>query len=172
MKEITENTKIADLLNNYDGMKEILIEINPKFEKLNNPILRRTIAKVAGVKQAAIVGGMQPEELVNRLREAVGQSPIEQESVRKESSIVTEETPKWIEQEPKVTLDANDILDNDKNPLAELHKVLRDLSEGEMVLIHSDFRPEPLIEEFEKKGHILYCQEVKNEEFMTYILQK
>jgi len=73
LKEITLDTKIADLLNDYEGMKDILIDINPKFKKLNNPILRRTVAKVATVKQASIVGGMRPLELLNRLREAVGQ---------------------------------------------------------------------------------------------------
>jgi len=168
MKEITLETKIADLLNNYDGMKEILIEINPKFEKLNNPILRRTIAKVAGVKQAAIVGGMKPIELLNRLRKAVGQSPINQ----KETSITIEnlqEIPQWITQKPKITLDANKILDDGKNPLAELHKSLKDLKERDTVLILSDFRPEPLIDEFIKKKKRVYCQEVNNKEFLTYI---
>jgi hypothetical protein len=29
MKEITLETKIADLLNGYEGMKDIFIEINP-----------------------------------------------------------------------------------------------------------------------------------------------
>ena len=170
MTEITLDTKIADLLNNYEGMKEILIEINPKFEKLNNPILRRTIAKVAGVKQAAIVGGMDPSELVNRLREAVGQTALDVES--KENNIVIEESPQWIEKEPSVTLDANEMLDNNKNPLAELHMALRNVSEGEVVLVRSDFRPEPLIEEYEKKGYSTYCQELTTEMFMTYILQK
>ena len=170
MQEITLETKIADLLNNYDGMKEILIGINPKFEKLNNPILRRTIGKVAGVKQAAIVGGMNPMDLLNQLREAVGQSPIDSKS--EEGNSPKEEAPTWIAKEPSVTLDANEMLDNDKNPLAELHMALRNVSEGEVVLVRSDFRPEPLIEEYEKKGHSTYCQEVTTEEFMTYILQK
>jgi len=169
MQEITEETKIADLLNNYEGMKEILIEINPKFEKLNNPILRRTIAKVAGVKQAAIVGGMPPHELVNRLREAVGQQPLEGGSAEES---VTTEAPAWTTTKPSVTLDANVILDENKNPLAELHLALRGVDKGEVVVIVSDFRPEPLIEEFEKKGHSLYCQEVNSEEFLTYVLQK
>jgi len=35
-----------------------------KFKKLNNPVLRRTIAKVASVKQVAIIGGM---DLKNQL---------------------------------------------------------------------------------------------------------
>ncbi|NOZ90144.1 MAG: DUF1858 domain-containing protein [Epsilonproteobacteria bacterium] len=167
MKEITLDTKIADLLNNYDGMKEILIEINPKFEKLNNPILRRTIAKVAGVRQAAIVGGMKPMDLLNRLREAVGQEPL---STDIESQDIIEPRPKWIDTTPNITLDANDILDREKNPLAELHKAIRELKEGDIVLITSDFRPEPLIEEFSKKGHQVYSEELNSDEFKTYIL--
>ncbi|MFK5882603.1 MAG: hypothetical protein QM482_10380 [Sulfurospirillum sp.] len=35
MKEIALDMTIAELLNNYKGMKDILIEINPKFKKLN-----------------------------------------------------------------------------------------------------------------------------------------
>ena len=68
MKEIKIDTTIADLLNNYNGMKDTLIGINPKFKKLNNPILRRTLAKLATVKQAAIIGGMKPQDLLNKLR--------------------------------------------------------------------------------------------------------
>jgi len=170
MQEITLDTKIADLLNNYDGMKDILIDINPKFEKLNNPILRRTVARVAGVKQAAIVGGMDPNELVNKLRVAVGQKPLD--SMQEEETQSINEAPLWIEKEASITLNANEILDSDKNPLAELHIALKKLNEGDVVLILSDFRPEPLLEEFNKKGHSTYCQELSSEEFHTYILQK
>jgi uncharacterized protein (DUF2249 family) len=168
MKEITLETKVADLINNYEGMKDFLIEVNPKFEKLNNPILLRTIAKVAGVKQAAIVGGMEPIELLNRLREFVGQSQID---TKGEVSDEHEEAPSWIAQEPKMALDANAMLDEDKNPLVELHQALKKLDKGEVLILSSDFRPEPLIEEFSKKGHKLYCQEINDEEFITYIMK-
>jgi len=75
--EITMETKIADLLNSRPDMKDILIAINPKFKKLNNPVLRRTLAKLASVKQAAVVGGMDALDLLNQLRVAVGQEPVE-----------------------------------------------------------------------------------------------
>ncbi len=167
MKEITLETKIADLLNDYEGMKDILIEINPKFKKLNNPILRRTIAKVAGVKQAAIVGGMEPVELLNRLREAVGQPPVEVDDSDKEK--YDEVTPEWIKHEAVVTLDANALLDADKNPLAEVRKALRSINSGELVTIVSDFRPEPLIEAFMEAGHEVYSQEIDPSHFLTFI---
>jgi hypothetical protein len=165
MKEITLETKIAELLNEYDGMKDILIDINPKFKKLNNPILRRTIAKVAGVKQAAIVGGMNPTELLNKLRIAVGQEPIGDEV---ETKIESGEKPSWIE-EPKFTFDANKLLDEEKNPLAEVNIALKKLSSDEIVAITSDFKPEPLIDEFKKKGYEVYCEEESSEKFVTYI---
>lgn len=53
-------TKIADLLNDHEGMKGIFIKINPRFKKCNNPVLRRPWAKITGVKQAAVIGGMDP----------------------------------------------------------------------------------------------------------------
>jgi len=166
MKEITLDTKIADLLNNYDGMKDILIKINPKFKKLNNPVLRRTLAKIAGVKQAAVVGGMDPIDLLNQLREAVGQSPME--SAVGEAAEATE-APPWIEGEPKASLNANEILDRDKNPLAEAHQLLKNLGKGEMITIIADFQPEPLIEEFIKAGHEVYCRDEGDGHFVTYV---
>ena len=170
MKEITLETKVADLLNNYDGMKEILIDINPKFEKLNNPILRRTVAKVAGVKQAAIVGGMNPMELLNKLRVAVGQEPVDEKEIK--NIKLAKDAPSWIAQEPKVSLNANEILDNDFNPLAETTKALIGVKEGEIVTIVADFQPEPLIDEFSKKGHNIYCQKISGKHFITYIQKR
>ena len=151
MKEIKMDTTVAELLNDYKGMKDILISINPKFKKLNNPILRRTLAKLATVKQAAIIGGMDAYELLNKLRVAVGQEPLKADESKK---IVIDDTkPSWAEKEPIAVLNANELLDKSKNPLAEAHQLLRKLKDDEMIKIISDFRPEPLIEEFEKQGY-------------------
>ncbi|SFV58717.1 hypothetical protein MNB_SV-8-1331 [hydrothermal vent metagenome] len=167
MKEITLETKIADLLNDYEGMKDILIKINPKFKKLNNPVLRRTLAKIAGVKQAAIVGGMDPVDLLNQLREAVGQAPVDVRTPKGE--VEAEEAPEWILKESKQTLNANEILDEERNPLAELHKALKAIDEGEVITIEADFQPEPLMDEMLKAGHEVFAREVAQDHFITYI---
>ena len=169
MKEIKMNTTVAELLNEYDGMKDILIKINPKFKKLNNPVLRRTLAKVATVKQAAIVGGMKPGELLNRLRKEVGQAPInlDVDSTMDEDDVKNE--PDWIDTTPKESIDANQLLDDDKNPLAVVFNKLKSYSNNEVIEIISDFKPEPLIEEFEKKGYNVFCKELNDKEFKTYI---
>jgi len=163
MQEITFDTKIADLLK-IEGMKDFLITINPKFKKLNNPILRRTIAKVAGIKQAAIVGGMKPIELLNKIREFVGQKPIDKVS---EQIDLHNQKPDWLKKEA-AQINANELLDDDKNPLVESLKILKNLQKEEVLKLTADFRPEPLIEEFIKKGYEIYVEE-KDNLFLTYI---
>jgi len=167
MQEITLDTKIATLLSDYDDMKNILIEINPKFKKLNNPVLRRTLAKIAGVRQAAVVGGMDPLDLLNQLRVAVGQAPIKKLDRQAPSEV--KETPEWVNAEPKQVLDANEILDRDGNPLVELHKGLKSIQPSESIVIKADFQPEPLIDEMIKSGHEVYIDELGADEFVTYI---
>jgi len=167
MKEITLETKIADLLNDYEGMQDILIKINPKFKKLNNPVLRRTLAKIAGVKQAAIVGGMDPVDLLNQLREAVGQTAIDVTTPQGE--VEAKEAPEWILKASKQTLNANEILDEERNPLAELHKALKAIDKGEVITIEADFQPEPLMDEMLKAGHEVFAREVAPDHFITYI---
>jgi len=162
LKEITIDTKIATLLE-IDGMKDTLIAINPKFKKLNNPVLRRTLAKVASVKQAAIVGGMDPVELLNKLRESVGQEPIQVDLEQKESKqdIITKE--------PKIVINANEILDKEQNPLAITRKALKELQKGEVLMILSDFKPEPLIDEFSKDGYKINSTSSDDKNFKTFI---
>ena len=166
MIDITLDTKIADLLNSHKDMKDILIEINPKFKKLNNPVLRRTVAKLATIKQAAIVGGMQPLELVNILRGKFDQPLILDDSSDTKD---TQEAPKWIENTPKDTMDANDVLDRAENPLAKAFHILKEFKAGDILTITSDFKPQPLIDEFETKGFEVYCQEKSDKEFITYV---
>jgi len=169
MKEIKLDTTIATLLNDYDGMKDILISINPKFKKLNNPILRRTLAKLATVKQAAIIGNMDPMDLLNKLRVAVGQPEITNAKSQEETE--QEELPAWAKKKAAITINANEILDADKNPLAVANKSLKSLKSGEILEIIADFKPEPLIEEFKKQGYKVASYQESEDKFVSKILK-
>lgn len=65
--EINPSTTIHELLDAYPELEEKLISIAPPFKKLNNPLLRKSIAKVATIKQISSVGNIQLNELVNTL---------------------------------------------------------------------------------------------------------
>jgi len=163
--EITLDTKIDTLLKEYPFLEEELIKINPRYKKLKNPILRNTIAKLATIKAAAKVGGMEPYELLNKIRKAVGQEPIQPKEESKNATKTTP-PPSWIEKVSK-ELDADKLLDEDKNPLAEVNRALREIDKGEVILLKSSFEPEPLIQEMQRRGLKVYT--TYDKEFKVYI---
>ena len=55
---ITPATKVAELLESWPELEEALVAQAPAFRRLKNPVLRRTVARVATLEQAAGVGGI------------------------------------------------------------------------------------------------------------------
>ena len=165
--EVEITTKIYDLLKEYPFLEDELIKINPRFKKLKNPVLKRTIARVASIKQAAIVGAMEPIELLNKIRELVGQEPIDIELEAQEEEPIAP----WALQEPKIIIDANELLDKEQNPLAEANKALKELKENEVLLIKADFKPQPLIDEFKKRGLQVCSKKESEDNYLTYVLK-
>ena len=53
---ITPETKVGALLDAYPELEAVLIELAPPFRKLKNPVLRRTVARLTSLAQAAKVG--------------------------------------------------------------------------------------------------------------------
>ena len=65
---ITPETKIAELLDAYPQLEEVLIRQSAHFTALKNPILRKTVAKVATIEKAAQMSGIPVRRLVATLR--------------------------------------------------------------------------------------------------------
>ncbi len=168
--QIVPQTKIDELLTTYPELESFLMRLNPKYKKLKNPILRRTVAKIATLSQVAKIGGYKSEELVNLLREEVGQPPLKVTPNREEAHDATAK-PSWAHHEATTTLDANALLDREKNPLAEVSKALKNLDEGAILAIESDFLPSPLIDTFKEQGMEVYTEE-QNGKFVTKIRKK
>ena len=70
---IGPDSVIAPLLKRYPFLKEFLIALNPKFDKLNNPVLFKTMGNIATLDIIAMRGGIEVEELIARLKERVAQ---------------------------------------------------------------------------------------------------
>ena len=170
--EITPQTKINDLLNTYPELELFLMNLNPKYKKLKNPILRKTVAKIATLTQVAKIGGYDVRELVNLLRAEVGQEPIEGTDNKTTDTNEQRATPKWIHNPPAQQLDATTLLAAQKNPMIEVTSFLKQLKPGEHLLLTSDFLPAPLIDAFEKQGYEVYSEELNENSYKTYIKSK
>ena len=61
---INANTKIAKILKQNPEALEAIISINPKFEKLRNPLLRRLMAARTSIGMASQIGGFNVENIL------------------------------------------------------------------------------------------------------------
>lgn len=69
--DITKTTTIHSLITEYPALIEFLAELAPELEKLKNPVLRNTVARVATLDTAAQMAGLDADELVGCVHEAV-----------------------------------------------------------------------------------------------------
>lgn len=64
---ITEKTVIGDLVRKYPFIKEFLFNLSPKFNKLKNPIIFKTMSSVATLEMISERGGFEVKDLINKV---------------------------------------------------------------------------------------------------------
>jgi len=163
---ITPRTKIHDLLAAYPELEDVLIEAAPEFKRLKNPVLRKTIARVTTLSQAAIVGHLNVEELVNRLREKAGQSHLE---ISEEGARFVTARQGWFREEAVIhTINIHEMLNRGEQPV---HEVLSSIKKAEgdgIVEIVTSFLPAPLIDKTLSLGYKHWINKLSDQEYRVY----
>lgn len=165
---ISPKTKIGELLQAYPELEPVLISLSPMFEKLRNPVLRRTVARVATIQQVSVVGGMPVEEIVNRLRQEVGQTTesVQENSIESSSS---SEQPGWFD-EKKITVryDASPVINAGDSPMSEVLQKSSSLNPGEIMELKTPFVPAPILDMLKGKKFLVWTTR-KQESVLNYI---
>ena len=167
--EIKANSKLFDIFNSYPNLEAKIMDLAPPFKNLQNPILRKTVGKLATVEKVARIGNMEVIDLVNLLRREVGQTEIQ-------SSVVTETEwqegePEWIKGEPRQMIDGTEMLSRGEHPLQKVNQVMRDLKKSEFIVLSTNFKPIPLIDEMEKQEYVVYTKTISDQpdQYLTFI---
>lgn len=151
---ITPETKVATFLEAYPHLQDELIACSTAFAKLRNPVLRRTVARVTSLRQAAMVGGLEIGPLVNRLRRAAGQDdltdPVTGESIRTDAP-----SPGWYSP-VRVTgsTNASAMLEAGEHPILAVLDSLKKMGPGEVHEVSAPFLPVPMIEKAASLGYL------------------
>jgi len=165
---VTPETKVGDLLDAFPDAEAALIAIAPKFKVLKNPLLRRTVAKVATLEQAARVADMPVNELVRSLRQALGQDAGDMEAggsvARSEGDV-----PVWIAEGAKLEFDADAMLAKGETPVGKVTEALAGMAAGESLLVRSTFQVAPLIDAMRDKGHEVFTRKVGEDAWEAWV---
>lgn len=160
-------TKVGVLLEAYPQLEDTLLTLSPAFAKLKNPIIRKTIGRVATLGQVAEVGNIDAAYLITELRKAIGDNSV----VNNELSIEldTIEKPKWLDKESVVfTFDACSIIQSGGSPMKAIIDNANRLNHEEVMLLITPFKPTPIIELLQNKGFTTWS-EMSDSQSYTYI---
>jgi hypothetical protein len=156
---ITPELKVGDFLATYPELEAVLVAQAPAFANLKNPVLRRTVARVATLAQAARVGGVDVRALVRTLREAAGvkDEPVigagSSVDVAASAAATDDACPSWYDASHVVsTLDADEWLARGDHPLGEMQRRVQALTCHQIVCLDSGFVPAPLVDAFRRQG--------------------
>lgn len=165
LASITPQTRVGPLLDRHPELEAVLVALSPAYAALRNPVLRRTVARVATLEQVARIGGLPPSRLVQTLREAAGldgEVPVSESSAGAAAVALSPATspgpdtaaaPAWFDRERIVsTLDAGPLIDSGEHPLAKVMADLATLQRGDIYELMAPFVPAPLIDRAMQKG--------------------
>lgn len=167
---ILPSTNVGALLEHYPELEDVLIELAPPFKKLKNPLLRKGIAKVASLRQAAAVAGIAVEELVNKVRAAVGQEPITSTDPGSSMSCALPQ-PEWFATSKIVTLIDARVSEDIEMPIVRVLQEAARLQAGEMLELLTKFIPAPGIEIMKRKGLRVWWVQQGPELIRTYVFK-
>lgn len=164
MKIITANTKISAIINANPGAIDAIACINPHFNKLKNPVLRKILAARVTIADAAKIGKCAVEDIFNKLR-PLG-FIIEYEHTKPENvSPEQEKTTRPFSAQLDVRADIN----NGQDPFKKIWAQLSGMDEGQVLLLVNSFEPVPLIRILEDKNYKTEVVYVADSEVHTYI---
>lgn len=165
---IKPDMKVSELLDAYPQLEDKLIEIAPVFVKLKNPLLRKTIAKVTTLKQAAVVGKVSIADMINKLRAEVGQGNTDLAAEKNTEG----KKPIWIDESRiKVFYDAREDLEAGVHPVNKVVQETGRLNKGEIYLLVTPFTPAPLIDMIVAKGFQVFSEDMLDGRVLTYMMK-
>ena len=167
--DITPDVTVHRLLEAYPELEDVLIGIAPPFKKLRNPFLRKSVAKVASLKHVASVGQVPLNELLNTLREAVGQS-VANDSYEDEDYFTDE--PDWFSADKiSVSINEEKLKGQDQMTLVTIVKEAKKVKKGEIIELVTSFLPAPGIDILKTKGYSAWTLREKHDLFKSYFLK-
>jgi len=67
MLRIDEKTRLSELIEENEKAIDAIAKINSNFDKLKNPVLRKIFANKVSIKEAAKIGGVHPNIILDEL---------------------------------------------------------------------------------------------------------
>jgi len=170
---IGPDDRVATVLAHDARLLDVLVAASPTFEKLRNPLARKTMARLVTVAQAARIAGIDAGELVARLNAALGVSVPEGASAPAAPSPAPPQAavpPELvaIPHDRIVDLDVRDDLRAGREPLRRILDTVRALPPDAVLRLRATFEPVPLYAVLAKQGLAHHTERLGDEDWRVW----
>lgn len=150
---IHADDRIAAVLGSDPALLDVLIAASPTFERLRNPLMRKTMGRLVTVAQAARLAGIDTDALLRRLNGEAGDGALPRAA---EPSLEgTSALPAGLAALPaeRVTeVDVREDLRAGREPFARIMAAVAALPPGNVLRLRAIFEPVPLYAVLARRG--------------------
>ncbi|HEU0077098.1 MAG TPA: DUF2249 domain-containing protein [Longimicrobiaceae bacterium] len=152
--------RVAKVLARDERLVEVFAAASPAFARLRSPAMRRVMARLVTVEQAARIAGVAPERLLENLNRALeggagppaATAPREEEHAMRTTETVLPPELADIAPERVHDLDVRDDLRGGREPFSRIMEARRALPPGDVLRLRAIFEPVPLYAVMAKQG--------------------
>ncbi len=171
---IRAGDRISAVLAKDERLLEVLVATAPAFEKLKNPLMRRTMASLVTVEQAARIAGIDAAALVARLNGALGDGGSEPPPSRPEPVAPLAPVPPALAATPPallVDVDVREDLRAGREPFGRIMGAVRELGPAHVLRIRAIFEPVPLYGVLAKRGLSHFTEQLAVEDWRVWFFR-
>ena len=179
---ITQTDTIHSIVSRFPALKKTLVEISPRFERLNNTLLFNTVAKLTTVEKASRMGNVYLNEMLYQLNEAIGKGDeflqeVKARGAAAQGRLLQERfgaspqkpRPGWMDR--STGFEVVDVRGNPGEPFFEVVKKASALKPGEGLVLRQKFEPTPLIRHHEQLGFETFTEQKADDDFAVYFFR-
>ncbi|TBH20077.1 DUF2249 domain-containing protein [Thermus thermamylovorans] len=164
--------RVAEVLRRWPELLPVLVEASPAFQKLKNPLLRKTLPSLVTVAQAARMGGLEPEELVARLNRALGVEARPEVPAGEAESLLGTPPPPWLSAPLGFHLDVRPILEGGGEPFQAIMAAAQEVEPGKKLVLEVLFEPIPLYRVLGKQGFLAWCERLGERHYRAHFYRR
>lgn len=184
---ITAADRVASVIARDERLIDVFTSLSPAFERLRNPAMRKVMARLVTVEQAARMARVDPEELVRRLNAAVGAGDAGAgegaagagsgagdggaAAVAASADTPGDPPPPVLARIPEdriVDLDVRDDLRQGREPFSKIMATRRTLPEGGVLRLRAIFEPVPLYTVMAKQGFAHWTERLADDDWRVW----
>ena len=165
---IDRDTTIKALLDaNQDEVINALVKLNRNFGKLQNPVLRKLLAKRVSIADACRIANCNISDFLRTMHSIGFKLKESEDEINQEQKFTFKRPPENL----VIEFDVRPILAGNKDPLKEILNKVQQLKDGEYLKIINTFEPIPLIKLLQKKGYQAFTEHLNQNLVITYFFK-